>query len=345
MFRVLLVDDSSLIRASMQSVLEPFGIEVVHADNGRTALELATTSRWDLIFMDVVMPVMDGPTALRLIRAHDKPTPVVLVTSVSTAQIVAEAVKLGNVHYMSKPFSRDQVRAIATKLLKLDASVLATPPRLLLQHNDPSLQILIRTLLPAHVVVETTTMLSQTLEMLESGPRDLVIVESDELGDEMIAVANVLRRTLPSAGIFAITDDPAVEIGWCPVEGIDGFLPRELDEKVVRGFLTPSFLRPLVRFDRMVAHVSAFAGPAEHFSTYLAMVVRILIDRCTRIDGTADIQIDLSRMPTDPAALVYVISTVSAEIQKRGPAPTFRVLPAMRAATAAQLSRFVLLAS
>jgi hypothetical protein len=73
------------------------------------------------------------------------------------------------------------------------------------------------------------------------------------------------------------------------------------------------------------------------------MLIRVLVDRCTRIDATADLQIDLSRMPADPARVVEVVTTVSSELQKSGPAPVFRLGRAMQAATAHQLSRFVLL--
>src|SRR5215510_6392499 len=99
----------------MQSVLEPLGLEIGHAENGKIGSDKALASTWDLIFLDVVMPIMDGPGALREIRSKGNKTPVVLVTSVSTAAVVAGAVKLGGVHYISKPFTREQIRAVATK--------------------------------------------------------------------------------------------------------------------------------------------------------------------------------------------------------------------------------------
>lgn len=342
MFRVLLVDDASLIRNAVQSVLEPYGVELGHADNGRTALELATTSRWDLIFLDVVMPIMDGPTALRLMRAHGVTTPVVLVTSVSTATIVAEAVKLGGVHYISKPFTREQVRAIATKLLKLDDAVLTDPPKILVQHVDPSLSLLVRTLIPAHIAVDSTTTLAQSLELLEVAARDLVLLESTPQSADMVPIANEIRRHVPAAAIFAVTNDPSAEFGWWPDEGLDGWLPRELPPGLVRNFLAPSFLRPLVRVERLVAEVAAFQGEVEHLPTYIAMVTRLLVDRCGRLDGTADLKIDLSRMPANPSAIVEVVTAVSRELQKIGPAPAFRVARTMKNALASRLARFVI---
>src|SRR5688572_30050528 len=69
-WRVLLVDDSALIRNAMQAALEPYGLELEHAENGEVAVAKAMATPWDLIFLDVVMPHMDGPTALREIRSR-----------------------------------------------------------------------------------------------------------------------------------------------------------------------------------------------------------------------------------------------------------------------------------
>ncbi len=135
--RVLLVDDSALVRNSMQAALEPLGLEIVHAENGAVAVEKASFGVWDLIFLDVVMPVMDGPTALREIRGRGIKTPVVLVTSVSTTAVVAGAVRLGDVHYVGKPFTPPQIAAVATKLLALDPHAASAPPRVLVQCADP----------------------------------------------------------------------------------------------------------------------------------------------------------------------------------------------------------------
>jgi CheY-like chemotaxis protein len=343
MSRVLVVDDSALIRNSMQSVLEPYGLEIGHAENGRVAVELALSSSWDLIFLDVVMPVMDGPTALREIRARGNTTPVVLVTSVSTATVVAGAVKLGGVHYIAKPFTRDQIRAVATKLLKLDASVLDTPPRVLLQHTDPAVPGELRKVLPAHVAIDVSQTLAESLDLAEAVHRDLVIVDSRGLVDEMTAVAHVIRSALPAAGIFAMAADVVASPLWCPEAALDGVLPRALDAATGRGFLYANFLRPLVFVDGRVARAAGFLGPAVHLAAYVAMLVRALVGRCARLDPTADLQIDLRRMPGDPDAVVEVITAVNRELRAAGAAPAFRISPAMQDATAGRLARFVIL--
>src|SRR3954463_2160150 len=200
----------------MHAALEPYGLDLGHAENGQIALDKAMASVWDLIFLDVVMPIMDGPTALREIRKRGNTTQVVLTTSVSTATIVASAIKLGNVHYIGKPFTPAHIRAVATKLLKLDPSILTSPPRVLLQHSDPDLPARLRKILPSYVAIDVTRALAQSLDVAEAQPHELVLVESQALADDMVPVANVLRRTVRAAGIFAVSPNARPGALWQP---------------------------------------------------------------------------------------------------------------------------------
>jgi CheY-like chemotaxis protein len=342
-WRVLLVDDSALVRSAMQVALEPYGLELVHADNGAAAVELALSSGCDLIFLDVVMPVMDGPTALRQLRARGNTTPVVLVTSVSTAAVVAAAVKLGGVSYIGKPFTHDQIRAIAARILPIDLALLHAPPRELLQHVDPQLPERLRRLLPGHVAIDAAQSLTESLELAEAGRRDLVLFESRDLADERVTVANLLRRALPAAGIFALTDDAPPGLPWRPDEALDGVVPRALDDDVVRGFLYPSFLRPLVVLRGAVAHAAAFRGPPARLPVYLATLARSMVERCAELDPTVDLQIDLRRIPDDPDAVIAVIDAINRALRAAGRAPAFRLTAAMQAATRARCAGDVVL--
>jgi CheY-like chemotaxis protein len=341
--RVLLVDDSALVRNAMQAALEPYGMELGHAENGAVAVARATASRWDLIFLDVVMPVLDGPAALRQIRERGDTTPVVLVTSVSTAAVVASAIKLGGVSYIGKPFTPDQIRAVAGKMLRLDPALLQTPPRVLLQHVDPVLPARLRKLLPAHVAIDPSPTLAGSIDLAEARRYDLVLFESRDLAGERAAIANVLRRAAPAAGIFAITDDAAADAPWQPDEGLDGTVPSSLDDAVVRGFLYPGFLRPLVMLDRAVAHAAGFRGQPAHLPAYIAMLGRVLVDRCTRIDQTADLQIDLTRMPDDAGVVAAVVDAANRELRQAGAAPAFRLAATVQAVVRERLPQLVVL--
>ena len=66
--RILVVDDQSINRHVIRAILEPFGPEIVEAENGQEALEKIAELPFDLVLMDVRMPVMDGRTAIRTLR-------------------------------------------------------------------------------------------------------------------------------------------------------------------------------------------------------------------------------------------------------------------------------------
>jgi two-component system chemotaxis response regulator CheB len=102
--RVLVVDDSPLIRDIITMILqEDPEIEVVgQAENGQVAVDLVTTLRPNLVTMDIMMPVMDGLTAIQHIMAY-QPTPILVVTSSSEAEVAYKAISSGALEVMQKP--------------------------------------------------------------------------------------------------------------------------------------------------------------------------------------------------------------------------------------------------
>lgn len=102
--RVLVVDDSPLIRDIITMILqEDPEIEVVgQAENGKVAIELVDALRPDLVTMDIMMPVMDGLTAIQHIMAY-QPTPILVVTSSSEAEVAYKAISSGALEVMQKP--------------------------------------------------------------------------------------------------------------------------------------------------------------------------------------------------------------------------------------------------
>lgn len=344
MRRVLIVDDSALVRASIQNALERFGFEIGHADTGEAALARVHDGPWDLIFLDVVMPVMDGPTALRALRARGDTTPVVLVTSVSTAAVVASAIKLGNVQYVAKPFTAELIASLATRSLRLDPASLPPPPRVLVQHGEAGLPARLARLLPPHVVIDTSAGLAESLELTEVHPYALILVESADELEEVDAMAAVLRAAAPTAGLFAIADGGRADQPWAPTEALDGVLPRTLEPALVKAFLYGLYVRPLVTRDGAVLRVGGYQGPVAHHPAYVAAVRRMVLDHGARA-GLADLVIDLRHLPLAPDAVVALVEELDDTLRRDGGAPGFRLSAAAAAAAAGRLDRTLLLAA
>jgi two-component system chemotaxis response regulator CheB len=104
MKRVLIADDSALVRKQLREMIETLGFEIDTARNGREAVDKVLENKYDVVTMDINMPVMDGITAVREIM-EKKPTPILMVSSLTTesADITIEALELGAVDYISKP--------------------------------------------------------------------------------------------------------------------------------------------------------------------------------------------------------------------------------------------------
>jgi DNA-binding response OmpR family regulator len=103
--RVLIVDDEPDILLMLRLTLEAEGFVTALAADGETALERLDQDRFDVMLLDVMMPVMDGWGVLERLQGRAD-APVVIVVSAKTApQDVARAMELGASEYVTKPFS------------------------------------------------------------------------------------------------------------------------------------------------------------------------------------------------------------------------------------------------
>ena len=115
--RVLVVDDSGVNRRLLVAALTELGHEVHAAENGRRALELlrerAAVGGFDVVLLDLLMPVMDGYATLAEIKADPAldHIPVIMVSAVPELESVVRCIELGATDYLPKPFSAAVLRA------------------------------------------------------------------------------------------------------------------------------------------------------------------------------------------------------------------------------------------
>ena len=102
--QVLIVDDSALVRKQLTEMIETLGYDIETAKNGQEAVDKALAKQYDIITMDINMPVMDGIEAVKQIMAK-KPTAILMISSLTTenATITMDALELGAVDYIAKP--------------------------------------------------------------------------------------------------------------------------------------------------------------------------------------------------------------------------------------------------
>ncbi len=109
--RILVVDDSATIRRSAETMLANEGCEVFTAENGFEALSKITRHRPDLIFVDIMMPRLDGYQTCAIIKnnAEFRDTPVVMLTSKDGLFDMARGRVVGSDQYLTKPFTREEL--------------------------------------------------------------------------------------------------------------------------------------------------------------------------------------------------------------------------------------------
>jgi two-component system chemotaxis response regulator CheY len=115
--KILVVDDAAFMRMRCKKLLVEKGYEVVEAENGAEGVEQFKAHSPDLVLMDITMPVMDGITALKEIRALDKSAVVAMVSAMGQQAMVIEAIKAGAKDFILKPFEPEKVLATVKKLV------------------------------------------------------------------------------------------------------------------------------------------------------------------------------------------------------------------------------------
>ena len=111
--RILVVDDSATIRRSAESMLVGEGHEVVTAENGFDALSKVARHNPDLIFVDIMMPRLDGYQTCAIIKNNSqyRATPVIMLTSKDGLFDQARGRVVGSDLYLTKPFTKDELLA------------------------------------------------------------------------------------------------------------------------------------------------------------------------------------------------------------------------------------------
>jgi two-component system NtrC family response regulator len=116
---LLLIDDDDSLRRVTEYTLKEDGYAVITAGNGREGLERFRAERVDLVLSDVRMPELDGMDLLPQLKAMQPDLPVIMLTAHGTISAAVEAMRLGAFDYLTKPFTRDQLRASVRKALEV----------------------------------------------------------------------------------------------------------------------------------------------------------------------------------------------------------------------------------
>jgi DNA-binding NtrC family response regulator len=118
---ILIVDDEPIVRESIRDWLKDAGYKVATAETGEEALALVGKQDFSVIIMDVRLPGKTGVTVLKEVKALKPGIKSIIITAYPSAEMVAEARKLGVVDYLIKPIAPDDLeRLVRETLAKLE---------------------------------------------------------------------------------------------------------------------------------------------------------------------------------------------------------------------------------
>lgn len=115
-FRILVVDDELIVRDSLKDWLTEDGFQVDTAESGPDALEKLTKQSYHLMLLDIKMPDMDGVEVLKRAKEMRPEVAVVMMTAYATVETAVEAMKMGALDYVLKPFDPDTLVPLVLKL-------------------------------------------------------------------------------------------------------------------------------------------------------------------------------------------------------------------------------------
>lgn len=117
MANILIVDDSRTSRKMLRNILEESGHVIVgEAVNGQEAVKQFQALKPDLVTLDITMPVLDGIEALKMIRAFNSDVKIIMVTAAGQKNKMIECIKLGADEFLTKPFEKNEIISVVSKL-------------------------------------------------------------------------------------------------------------------------------------------------------------------------------------------------------------------------------------
>jgi DNA-binding NtrC family response regulator len=273
--RILVVDDAEGIRGYLANLLELRGYQVDTAEDGRRALALLDAGAApDVILLDVMMPGLGGLETLRRIREAHPSANVVMLSVVGRAQTIVEAMQLGAVDYLNKPFEEEELEIVLRAALE-KGELERERERLLGEvSSDPE------------SAVWVSPQMQQIQKLLEQiSDTDVTVLIQGESGSGKEIVARAAHR------LSTRREGPFVKVNCAA-------LPPDLLESELfgyeRGAFTGAVSRKPGKFEVADAGTIFLDEIGEMSPALQAKLLQVLQDgRFTRLGGNEDVRVDV----------------------------------------------------
>lgn len=197
---VLVVDDEESIRLAVERVLRRMGCQVHMAGHGEEGLEIVSSEKISLVFLDLKMPGIDGMEVHKRIRQIDDTILVIIITGYATIETAIEAMKQGAYDFIPKPFEVDQFRLVAKRAIE----------HIELSHDAARLEEEQR-----RTLFDLSTEKSRTRSIVEALPNGVMVTNSN---GQVVLMNEAVKRHLnlnPGCEIGQRVEDYVTDEGLC----------------------------------------------------------------------------------------------------------------------------------
>ncbi|MDR9499830.1 MAG: response regulator, partial [Hydrogenovibrio sp.] len=191
--RLLLVEDNAINQEVAASMLEQLGLTLEVADNGEQAVQKTQENRFDLILMDIQMPVMDGYQATKRIRRFNMDVPIIALTAAAMIEDKEKALAAGMNDHLSKPISQEALQACMHQWLphREQDAVVQTSDVVLIVHPDAKAIKAVAPVYRSLGQVRVANTIDKAFELLQAQPEISKVVLAQEWASHQSALAKV----------------------------------------------------------------------------------------------------------------------------------------------------------
>jgi len=241
--RILCAEDNDVNRRLVSMLVDRTGAELVHVSNGAEALELASRERFDLILMDIQMPVMNGRDATQALREAGVNTPIIALTANVMTEDIAEYRLAGCNEHLAKPIDKQRFYEVLARYLTVCPEDYQGDTRqysgkvLVAEDNDDN-RLLVERML-RRFGVEPVPVASGDLAVRLALADTVHLVLMDRHMPEMdgVAATRLLRQAGFRRPIIAFTAGDQTENDALLAAGCDGVLNKPIDQSHLQAIL------------------------------------------------------------------------------------------------------------
>ena len=323
MARIMTVDDSRLVRSIITASLGEAGYETVEAENGKQAMELLAEAPVDLILLDVMMPVMDGPTMLATLRAADNEVPVILLTSKTETSVIARCMQHNLTDYIVKPVKTDELTMKVGKVLgdnftpgeKAEEEETAVVDVLLVDDSQKVADKFAK-FIPERMEFKSCVSSEEAIQLCNDFKFKTVIIDMIIPDEDSLELAGRIKALLPNARYLAMylrnVADPMNEAFTA---GFDGYITKpfqasQIEDLVLINSENPESFDEILMIDENLLQAKPGRGKGEYEEYYSRMAELIggAIEQLAS-DCFDDVTLDYTNLPA--SSLMTMLVSVS----------------------------------